>query len=45
MLDKKEELFLQELTDAKGVPGNEDQVRAIFKNTQNLMQIKFFMMV
>ncbi len=30
-MEKSEELFLKELTDAKGVPGNEDQVRDVFK--------------
>lgn len=31
MLEEKDELFLKELTDANGVPGNEDQVRDVFK--------------
>lgn len=31
MLDKQDELFLKELTDANGVPGNEGQVREVFK--------------
>lgn len=30
-MDKKEELFLKELTDARAVPGNEDEVRDLFK--------------
>lgn len=30
-MDKKEELFLKELTDARAVPGNEEEVRDIFK--------------
>lgn len=30
-MEKTEELFLKELTDARGVPGNEDEVRAVFK--------------
>ena len=30
-VNKAEELFLKELTDARGVPGNEDEVRDIFK--------------
>ncbi|WEG73544.1 M42 family metallopeptidase [Vagococcus intermedius] len=30
-MDKKEELFLKELTDARAVPGNEEEVREIFK--------------
>lgn len=29
-MEKKEELFLKELTDARGVPGNEEEVRQIF---------------
>lgn len=28
---EQEELFLKELTDARGVPGNEEEVRAVFK--------------
>lgn len=31
LLDKKEELFLEALTKAKGVPGNEDEVREVFR--------------
>lgn len=30
-MEKQEELFLKELTDARGVPGNEEEVREVFK--------------
>lgn len=30
-------LMLKELTDAKGIPGNEREVRAVMKNTYHLL--------
>jgi len=33
MIDEKEELFLKSLTEAKGVPGDEGEVRDIFRKT------------
>ncbi|MCJ2168620.1 peptidase M28, partial [Enterococcus durans] len=31
-MDKKEEKLLIDLTSAKGVPGNEEEVRKVYKN-------------
>lgn len=40
-MDKQEELFLKELTDARGVPGNEEEVRDIFKKYASPFAEKF----
>ena len=44
-MDAKEEKMLIDLTCAKGIAGNEDEVRSLFKSMQHRMRINFYMMV
>ena len=44
-MDAKEEKMLIDLTSAKGIAGNEDEVRSLFKSMQHRMRINFYMMV
>lgn len=43
-MDAKEEKMLIDLTSAKGIAGNEDEVRSLFKSMQHRMRINFYMM-
>ena len=44
-MDAKEDKMLIDLTSAKGIAGNEDEVRSLFKSMQHRMRINFYMMV